>query len=237
MIGIRSTFHVAGAVIFLAFIATVIFIKRDTPAAGSRAGGAASWRAIPDKRPVLTMLVVGMLLMLANMSIEPIITVYVQQLVASSKITFVSGLVMSGAALGSILSAARLGKLADRIGHWTVIAASLSLCAVLLIPQAFVTTGWQLIALRFAMGLALGGLLPCVASVIRHSVPSSVAGTMLGYSTSAQYIGQVTGPLAGGFFGGHFGMRSVFWGTAAVMAAGAALTAVVHARVRGPVNE
>jgi MFS family permease len=44
---------------------------------------------------------------------------------------------------------------------------------------------------------------------------------MLGYSTSAQYTGQVVGPLAGGFVGGHFGMREVFFGTSALMIAGA----------------
>jgi MFS family permease len=52
-----------------------------------------------------------------------------------------AGLVMSAAALGSILSASRLGKLADRIGHWNVIVGCLAVSAVLLIPQAFVTFG------------------------------------------------------------------------------------------------
>jgi MFS family permease len=129
---------------------------------------------------------------------------------------------MSVGALGSVLSASRLGKLADRIGHWNVVVGGLVASALLLIPQAFVTTAWQLIVLRFLMGLALGGLLPCIASVIRHSVPDTVAGKMLGYSVSAQYAGQVTGPLAGGFVGGHFGMRFVFLGTCVLMAAGAA---------------
>ncbi len=145
------------------------------------------------------MLVTGMLLMLANMSIEPIITVYVAQIVDVRHVTFVAGLVMSAAALGSILSASYLGKLADRLGHWNVIIGCLAVAGVLLIPQAFVTRGWQLVLLRFLMGLALGGLLPCVASVIRHNVPAAIAGNMLGYSTSAQYTGQVVGPVAGWF--------------------------------------
>ncbi len=145
------------------------------------------------------------------MSIEPIITVYVIQLMDDqTKVTLISGVVMAAAALGSIMSSSRLGRLADRIGHTRVIIGALSVSALLLIPQAFVTEAWQLIGLRFLMGLALGGLLPCITSVIRHNVPDRVAGGILGYSVSAQYVGQVAGPVAGGFVGGHFGMRSVF---------------------------
>ena len=102
-----------------------------------------------------------------------------------------------------------------------VIVGALAVSALLLIPQAFVTQGWQLIGLRFLMGLALGGLLPSITSVIRHNVPDGVGGNVLGMSISAQYVGQVAGPVLGGFAGGHFGMRAVFLATSALMAAGA----------------
>ncbi len=224
LIGIRMTFFAAGAIIFVAFLATVFLIKEEPRQGRSRASRKhGAWTAIPDKRPVVAMLAMGMLLMFANMSIEPIITVYVAQIIPNpAHVTVVAGLVMSAAALGSILSASWLGKLADRIGHWTVIIGCLLVCAGLLVPQAFVTAGWQLILLRFLMGLSLGGLLPCVATVIRHNVPERNAGTILGYSTSSQYVGQVTGPLVGGFIGGHFGMRTVFLGTSLLMAVGSA---------------
>ncbi|CAA2109151.1 MFS transporter [Variovorax paradoxus] len=225
LIGIRATFFAAGAMIFIAFLATAFLIREEKrPHAASKKADApdAGWAAVPDKRPLVAMLFTGMLLMLANMSIEPIITVYVATLVDDpDRVTMMAGLVMSAAALGSILSASRLGKLADRVGHWNVIVGCLAVSALLLVPQAFVTSGWQLVALRFLMGLSLGGLLPCIASVIRHNVPERVAGNMLGYSTSAQYTGQVAGPLLGGFVGGHIGMRAVFLGTCVLMAAGA----------------
>jgi MFS family permease len=225
LIGIRATFFAAGAMIFVAFVATAFLIREEkkTPSASKQHDASGSgWAAVPDKRPLVAMLFTGMLLMLANMSIEPIITVYVATLVEDpDRVTMMAGLVMSAAALGSILSASRLGKLADRIGHWNVIVGCLAVSAVLLIPQAFVTSGWQLVVLRFLMGLSLGGLLPCIASVIRHTVPERVAGNMLGYSTSSQYAGQVAGPLLGGFVGGHIGMRAVFLGTCVLMAAGA----------------
>ncbi|MBZ9606066.1 MFS transporter [Phyllobacterium chamaecytisi] len=223
LIGIRQTFWLAGGVIFITFLATSFFIKEEWRPAKSKTGKlGGGWSAIPDKRPIIVMLLAGMLLMLANMSIEPIITVYVAQLVDNpAHVTMVAGIVMSAAALGSILSASRLGKLADRIGHWNVIVAALGVSALLLIPQAFVTEGWQLVVLRFLMGLSLGGLLPCITSVIRHNVPDRVSGTILGYATSSQYAGQVIGPLAGGFVGGHFGMRAVFLGTCLMLGLGA----------------
>ncbi|AOB31646.1 MFS transporter [Bordetella sp. H567] len=232
LIGIRATFLASGALIFVAFLVTTFLIKEERrpkvhKTADKPRGGLA---AVPDKGPLMAMLFTGALLMLANMSIEPIITVYVAQFAEPHNVTMVSGLVMSATALGSILSASRLGRLADRLGHWNVIIGCLLVSALLLIPQAFITSSWQLVALRFLMGLSLGGLLPCIASVIRHNVPERVAGGMLGYSTSAQYVGQVVGPLAGGFVGGHFGMRSVFLGTSLLMALGALYNRAVRVR-------
>jgi MFS family permease len=79
LIGIRATFLAAGAMIFVAFLATAFLIKRgEAPRPAKQAAKASGgWAAIPDKRPLVAMLFTGMLLMFANMSIEPIITVYV----------------------------------------------------------------------------------------------------------------------------------------------------------------
>ncbi|QEO18207.1 MFS transporter [Acetobacter vaccinii] len=223
LIGIRMTFLAAGGLIFVAFLATVLLV-RETPRCSVKEGQARShWAEIPDKRLVLAMLTTGLLLMVATMSIEPIITLYVQTLTTDpARVTWIAGLAMSAAAFGSIVSASYLGRLADRVGHGSVIAGALAVAGLLLIPQAFVTTGWQLIGLRFLMGLSLGGLLPCISTVIRHNVPDYAVGLVLGYAISAQYAGQVVGPLLGGFVGGHIGMRAVFLGTSGLLLLGAA---------------
>ncbi len=83
------------------------------------------------------------------------------------------------------------------------------------------TNVWQLMVLRFLMGMALAGLLPSINATIRHSVPDAVAGTILGYGTSAQFAGQVIGPVVGGFVGGHLGMRAVFLATSVLLFLGA----------------
>ncbi|MEO5794176.1 MAG: MFS transporter [Rhodoferax sp.] len=230
LIGIRATFFLAGGVIFIAFLATCFLIKEQRPirqvrpatAAGDQPPRASLWAQIPDRRPVLAMLLTGLLMTLAHMSVEPIITVYIAQLLSpDGQVTWYAGLAMSAGALGNIVAAPRLGQLADRVGYHRVIVGCLLAAAVLLVPQAFVTDVWQLIVLRLLMGAALAGLLPSITSVIRHSVPAAVAGGMLGYATSSQYAGQVAGPLLGGLVGGHIGMRAVFLATSALMVLGA----------------
>ena len=164
------------------------------------------------------LLVTAMMVLLANMSIEPIITVYIGQLgVVHNRLATVAGIVMACSAFGSMLMAARLGALADRIGGWNVIIGCLVATGIVMIPQAFVTEWWQLAVLRGLMGMTLAGLLPSIAKLVRQSVQESNSGKMLGYLQSSQYAGQVIGPLLGGAIGVHFGMRWVFFVTGAVL--------------------
>jgi MFS family permease len=235
LMGIRSTFFAASACIFLNFLATASFIReeRKAPAAAkAKSKGKLTLAELSSRKLVLSMLATAALLMVANMSIEPIITLYIQQLVSNARqVTVMAGFAMSAAALGSILSASQLGKVADRVGPMRVVVACLTLSGLLLIPQAFVSNVWQLIGLRFLMGLSLGGLLPCVTALIRHNVPDGAVGRALGYSTSAQYAGQVAGPLLGGFVGGHIGMSYVFIATCVLLLGSAACNALL---VSGP---
>lgn len=113
LIGIRSTFFCAGALILLAFIMTLTLIREEVqPNTDAAAKTRVSWSQLHHRSVIICMLCTGLLLMLANMSIEPIITVYIRTLVSdSSQITKVAGYVMAAAALGSII---RKGGRQDR---------------------------------------------------------------------------------------------------------------------------
>lgn len=229
-IGIRASFWVVGLVIFITFLATTfmlrenksLFQKRDVPDKAQ----SKPWRSVMTV-PVIIALTTAMLLMFANMSIEPIITLYVQQLMTVDVgdlpqshlqgVTFWAGIIMSVTALGSALSAKRLGSLADKVGYQPVLIIAMLCAGLLLIPQAFVTSPLQLAILRFFLGVALGGLIPCITASLRQNISDDKLGTVLGLSVSCQYVGQVLGPLMGGYIGGYFGMEPVFFITAFVL--------------------
>ncbi|MGU7770435.1 MFS transporter [Burkholderia sp. MR1-5-21] len=223
-LGIRGTFFAGGAMIAFAALLTIFVVKEDfhpaTDARRNTAGPAADAARRTPFAIVAALLVTAMMVLLANMSIEPIITVYIGGLgVGAAHLARVAGVVMACSALGSMLTAARLGALADRIGSWNVIVGCLLLTALAMLPQAFVTHWWQLAALRVLMGMTLAGLLPSIGKLVRQSVDERATGQMLGYLQSAQFSGQVIGPVIGGQIGVSLGLHSVFFVTGALLAA------------------
>jgi DHA1 family multidrug resistance protein-like MFS transporter len=224
-IGIRGTFFAGGAVIAVAALLTIFVVKEDfQPATDSKrkASSIAATANAPRTRyaAIGALLATAMMVLLANMSIEPVITVYVGSLgVAPDQLARIAGVVMACSAFGSMFTAARLGALADRIGGWNVIIGCLVVTGLVMLPQAFVHQWWQLAALRALMGMSLAGLLPAIAKLARHAVDESRTGQMLGYLQSAQFSGQVLGPVIGGQIAVHLGMHSVFFATGSLLIA------------------
>jgi DHA1 family multidrug resistance protein-like MFS transporter len=225
-IGIRGSFFAGGAMIAVAALLTIFVVKEafhpasDAQARARRVGEAAMPARRANFAVIAALLVTAMMVLLANMSIEPIITVYIGGLgVGAAHLARVAGVVMACSALGSMLTAARLGALADRFGSWRVIVACLVITGLAMVPQAFVTHWWQLAALRVLMGMTLAGLLPSIGKLARQSVEDSRTGTLLGYLQSAQFSGQVVGPVIGGVIGVHFGLHAVFFVTGALLIA------------------
>jgi MFS family permease len=160
------------------------------------------------------------------MSIEPIIAVYLRGLgVAPSQLTHDAGIVMAAAASGSLITAPRLGALADRVGSWKVIVGCLAATGLVMLAQAFVIDWWQLAIARVLMGMSIAGLLPAIAKLIRQSVAEARLGSVLGYLQSAQFTGQVLGPLFGALIGAHFALTHVFYLTGVMLLLCAAVAA------------
>lgn len=212
VVGIRNEFFIIGTLLFITFIASLIFVKEDfKPSEVKVLNFKEVWELIPDKVLVISMFITSFMLQLAFYSIEPIITVYVTSLSKNAtNVAFISGLVFSTSGLANILAARRLGRLSDRIGAHKVMLVALIVAGIVFIPQAFVKNPWQLMGLRFILGLAAAGLTPSINTIIKKITPDAIVGRAFGFNMSALYLGTFCGSVLGGQISAAFGIKYIF---------------------------
>lgn len=219
IVGIRNEFFIIGTLLSIAFIASLIFVKEDfKPSEVKVLNFKEVWDIIPDKMLVISMFITSFMLQLAFYSIEPIITVYVTSLSKNAtNVAFISGLVFSTSGLANILAARHLGRLSDRIGAHKVMLVALIVAGIIFIPQAFVKNPWQLMGLRFILGLAAAGLTPSINTIIKKITPDAITGRAFGFNMSALYLGTFCGSVLGGQISANFGIKYIFFITSALL--------------------
>ena len=219
ILGLQSVFFITGALLIISFITTLIFVKESFVKEDKKVLTIKEvWSTVPEKSLTVTMFVTFFMLSVALYSVEPIVTVYVKQLSNnSSHIALLAGLTFSASGLANIIAAPRLGKLSDKIGAHKVILACLIGAGIIFIPQAFVQNTWQLMGLRFLLGLASAGLIPSVNIILKKITPSSLTGRVFGLSMAAGYLGVFGGSVLGGQVAGILGMQYVFFITSALL--------------------
>lgn len=218
-IGLRSVFFIVGMLLAISFITTLLFVKEKfIPLDKKVLNTREVWRILPNSDLTIIMFVTSFVLQLALYSIEPIMTLYVNQLSKSTThVALISGMAFSASGLASILTAPRLGRLSDKIGCQKVMLIALVVSGVLFIPQAFVKNPWQLMVLRFMIGIGTAGLLPSINAMIKLSTPDSLTGRIFGFNISAQYLGIFSGSVLGGQVASHLGIQNVFFMTSMLL--------------------
>lgn len=169
-------------------------------------------------RPVLlVVMLLSLLIQVAHFSIQPILSLFVEEIHGPVNIAFFAGMAFSAAGLGNLLFSRRLGKLGDKIGHVKVLTVLLFAAGLVYLPGALVSSVWQLVILRFLLGVALGGIVPLRIAYIRQAAPLSMQGEVLGYNTSLRFLGNVIGPALGGLIAASFGFSAVFYITSGLL--------------------
>ncbi len=227
-VGFRAIFSLTGALILLATVFVTIMVKEQftPPPAKERTSLRDDARLIFSTRPLPALFCVTVMIQFALFSIVPVLPIYVQSLVGTGgRVAFYAGLVTAAMGIANVIASPQLGKLGDRFGSNRVLLVCLLAAAAIFVPQAFVTSVWQLVALRFTLGLCLGGLLPSVNALIRRSVPDDMISRVYGYNNSFVCLGNMLGPMTGGFLAGYISMRGVFLMTSALLLLNAAWVA------------
>ncbi len=220
-IGFRMIFVVTGSLILLATLVITFTVKETfvPPPAKERSSLREDFRMIFSSKELPALFFVTVMIQFALFSIIPVLPIYVQELLGSEaeNAAFWAGIVAAAMGAANVIASPRLGRLGDRHGSQKVLLVCLLVAGLLFIPQAMVTTVWQLVLLRFLLGLCLGGLLPSVNALLRRVTPSHMVSRVYGYNNSFVCIGSLLGPVTGGFIAGYLSMSGVFLMTSALL--------------------
>jgi len=217
--GFQYTFIITAVSITIAAIIILFGIKEQVRVKSSRAivySRKSILLGILRHRLMFNVMLVTTIIQIGNFSIQPLLSLYVAELTDAQDVALLAGITFSATGLGNLLFARRWGQLGDDIGYEKVLSILLILSFLFVIPQAFVTELWQLIICRLLFGIAVGGMIPITAALVRREAPIDIQGEMMGYNTSFRFLGNIIGPIFGGIISGFIGISSVFIVTSAL---------------------
>jgi MFS transporter, putative metabolite transport protein len=90
------------------------------------------------------------------------------------------GLIGAAALVGIFIGGVVFGYVTDKVGRKVMYVADLVGLVVVSIASAFVAEVWQLVALRFVLGVAIGADYPIASSLLAEFIPSRYRGRLLG---------------------------------------------------------
>lgn len=102
------------------------------------------------------------------------------------------------------------GGLADRVGFLRIYIFGLAIFGLSSGACAFVSSAWQLIALRGVQGVGAAMVSATSVALIGVSVAQGCLGRALGWQTGMTYAGLALGPVVAGYVVQRFGWRTFF---------------------------
>ena len=213
LLGYRAAF--AGAGILLGASAVVVFFFVHEPARRTAKVDDSPIR--PSFRSVLLIpsfagaLVLTLLVQLSNTALFPIVPLFVQELLHSSRgAASATGWVMAFSGVTAAAGSYLAGRLQRHVSLMPLIVGALAASVALLLPQAFSSSYLSFLLLRGAAAFAFGGLFGLVSVWAAVSSPKEAKGTAFGLLGAASSLGFGAGPLAGGALTALVGIRPVF---------------------------
>lgn len=219
--GMRMSFFLAAAALFLNFIVLVFFIKEpptDT-ATGTDSPDAEGDKISLWKIPVIRlMLVSAALVQVVILIVQPILTTYISHLAGNlDNLVFISGLIFSLGGFSSAITAPLWGRFGQHQGFVKALRLSLVLAGIFFFVQAIPNTLYAFAASQFAIGLFFSGIYPSINAILAEKTSANIKGRVFGLMFSAQQVGAMGGPILGGVIATFLGMKYVFLAAGALL--------------------
>ena len=108
-----------------------------------------------------------------------------------------TGLLGAATLVGILIGAPLFGHITDRYGRRMLMIADLACFVVISLVQIFANNAWELVVLRFALGLAIGADYPIAGALIAESVPARMRGAAVNSMQVAWFLGAAVAYVAG----------------------------------------
>ncbi|MBI2940121.1 MAG: MFS transporter [Chloroflexi bacterium] len=233
--GYRSAFVATSALFLVSGLLVTLFVpeppREPVDPKSPRESLGASIGKVVAMRELMVVVGIAAVVRFASMAPSPVLPLFIQQLVDDqTHLATTAGVVVASTGIASTLSALIVGRLADRYGRGRTLLISLAAAAALAVPQAFVTSVWQLLLLRMAMGLALGGMSPAIQALLSDLTPPGRRGMAFGVMASGSALGNGGGPVFGSLVAAGFGLPAAFLAQMPIFLAGAWLVRRLSSR-------
>lgn len=213
----RVTFFITGALLLSVFILSYVFVKEDFEPVKKEnmLSGKDVIHVLSNPKLIFGMFLTTLIIQASNTSISPILALYVRQIMPpGSPVTFFAGVVAAIPGVATLFAAPLLGRLGDKVGTELILSIGFIFAIFVYLPMAFVTNVWQLIFLRFLIGISNATMLPAVQTILSKNTPPTVTGRVFSYNQSSQAVGNVLGPMLGSVVSTTFDYAGVFISTA-----------------------
>lgn len=224
----RTSFHITGIILFLVFLFTLFLVKEEAPKSSAirvaRVSTKTLWQNIPNKPLIVGLFVTTMLVQTVNTAINPIISLFVRELMHhASNTTFVAGIVAAMPGIATVIAAPQFGRIGDRVGTHRMIKIGFMIAVIAFLPTAFVTSITMLMFFRFLVGISDATMLPAVQTLLSKNSPMEMTSRIFSYNQSFQSLGSVMGPMMGAVVASVFDYRAIFIFSAAIIIINATL--------------
>lgn len=211
--GMRNSFYVGAVALSLITVTTILFIKepQTTHEKESTTVKNASYLSFIKDKNILILLLCVCMTNLVILQIQPIVSLYVQELSHNSdRAVLLTGFIMSLGGIAGALASPLWGRTGQKVGFYKTITLAFISAGILMslqgVPDSLVLFG----LMQFLCGLGFSGIFPSANSILVLLTPPSSRGMGFGSLFSAQMIGGALGPVIGGVIVSFMSFNTVY---------------------------
>lgn len=224
--GMRLSFMAASVSLAMATLSLVLLVPKDKPkgVVGERPKSLDMFRQLGEMlthKSLLAILLLFALVKACMMVVQPLLTIYVNELLEGSpSVVTISGFILSLAGIAGIMAAPFWGTQGHAHGCHRILAMVFVCAGIVDVGQLLGRNIWLFAILYFVYGLFIAGAAPNLYTSMTEETAASQRGKAFGLATAADQLGGALGPLAGGFLGAFLSIGQILALTGLVLILG-----------------